>query len=224
MGELAAGLTHEMNNVLNAVLAASFLVEVSAGDERAVREYSKRIAEAVTNASAQLAPLRHFMRQQPFENHQAEMVDMTAAVSEVLAAADELCAMREPENAVTIVRTMAGGLMVRGIGSDLRVVVRNLVYNALDAVQDGGTITVVTAFDDGTALVEVRDTGVGMQPEVRVRALEPFFSTKGGRGNGLGLSEVYGIVKRHRGVTEIESAPGRGTVVRLRFPLASLQE
>ena len=74
---------------------------------------------------------------------------------------------------------------------------------------------------DGEARLEVRDSGIGMSAEVRERAFEPFFTTKGKAGTGLGLAEVYGIVKRHRGRAEIESTPGAGTTIRLVFPRSS---
>src|SRR5207253_5465471 len=85
----------------------------------------------------------------------------------------------------------------------------------------GGTLAIRTYSTGGEVSVEVRDTGIGMSAEVRERAFEPFFTTKGNAGTGLGLAEVYGIVKRHRGHTEIESMPGVGTTIRLVFPRAT---
>jgi len=87
-------------------------------------------------------------------------------------------------------------------------------------MQGGGTLSLRTRFGADGVVVEVRDSGIGMSAEVRERAFEPFFTTKGSQGTGLGLAEVYGIVKRHRGHAEIESMPGVGTTVRLIFPLA----
>jgi signal transduction histidine kinase len=116
---------------------------------------------------------------------------------------------------------LAGGALVRGIAGELRAAVLNLVQNALDAMAaKGGTLGLRTTVTGDAAVLEVSDTGTGMPPDVRERAFEPFFSTKG-RGNaGLGLAEVYGITKRHSGRAEIETTPGVGTTVRLVFPLA----
>jgi CheY-like chemotaxis protein/anti-sigma regulatory factor (Ser/Thr protein kinase) len=108
---------------------------------------------------------------------------------------------------------------------EIREALTNLVFNGLDAMPAGGTLTFRTrgsADIEGRPAVhlEVADTGVGMDDVTRRRCLEPFFTTKGDRGTGLGLAMVYGMVQRHGGSVEIDSAPGRGTTVRLVFPQA----
>ena len=109
---------------------------------------------------------------------------------------------------------------VSGDESALREVLTNLIFNAVDAMPSGGAITLETVIEDNQAVIRVRDTGAGMTEAVRQRCLEPFFSTKGQQGTGLGLSMVYGIVERHRGKMEIESAPGKGTTFIIRLPFA----
>jgi PAS domain-containing protein len=96
-----------------------------------------------------------------------------------------------------------------------------LIFNAVDAMPAGGTITLQTRAVANGVTVEVRDTGTGMDEQTRRRCLEPFFSTKGEHGNGLGLAMVYGMLKRHGGEIEIVSEPGRGTTMRLQFPIDS---
>lgn len=221
MADFAVGVTHDVNNVLNSMLTAAYLIEASAGDEKAVREYAGRLTQGVAAASAKLAPLRHFLRQEPLDPKNAEDVDLAKAVEEVLEQAGSALDGRAPDRHIALTGELTPGTVVRGSGNELRVAVRNLVYNAVDAMPSGGSIAVLACARDDTALVEVRDTGVGMTTAVRARAFEPYFSTKEGRrGSGLGLAEVYGIVKRHRGTIQIDSEPGRGTVVRLLFPLA----
>src|SRR5437660_12219159 len=107
-----------------------------------------------------------------------------------------------------------------GEKSALREVLTNLIFNAVDAMPEGGGIALETSIVDDRAVLKVRDTGTGMTEAVRQRCLEPFFSTKGERGTGLGLSMVYGIVERHRGKLEIESAAGQGTTFIIRLPQA----
>jgi CheY-like chemotaxis protein len=117
-----------------------------------------------------------------------------------------------------------GAATVRGIAGELREALLNLVQNALDAMSGGGTLGLRTIVTDSEVRLEVRDSGIGMSAEVRERAFEPFFTTKGRLGTGLGLAEVYGIVKRHRGHAEIESMPGVGTTIRLVFPRSAQQQ
>jgi CheY-like chemotaxis protein len=102
----------------------------------------------------------------------------------------------------------------------LREVVTNLIFNAVDAMPGGGTITLRTREESGRVILEVCDTGIGMDEEVRQHCLEPFFTTKGANGTGLGLAMVYGIVQRHSGTVELESQPGIGTTFSLSFPVA----
>jgi CheY-like chemotaxis protein len=115
----------------------------------------------------------------------------------------------------------SGVAMIRGITGELREALLNLVQNALDAMAGGGTLGMRTVVTDTDVILEIKDSGIGMSAEVRERAFEPFFTTKGKLGTGLGLAEVYGIVKRHRGTAEIESAPGVGTTIRMSFPRAT---
>jgi CheY-like chemotaxis protein/anti-sigma regulatory factor (Ser/Thr protein kinase) len=118
---------------------------------------------------------------------------------------------------------------VAGIESEIREALTNLIFNAVDAMPDGGVLTVRTTTvrdlsSRWQAVVEVADTGIGMDEETRKRCLEPFFTTKGERGTGLGLGMVYGVSQRHGAEIEIDSAPGRGTTVRLSFPVPATSE
>ncbi len=108
---------------------------------------------------------------------------------------------------------------IRGSESDLRESLINLLFNAVDAMPQGGTLTVATGTEDDSVVVQVRDTGRGMTEEVRQRCFEPFFTTKGERGTGLGLAIVYGIVQRHGGSIDVQSEPGKGTVFVIRLPI-----
>jgi CheY-like chemotaxis protein len=100
---------------------------------------------------------------------------------------------------------------------EIRETVVNLIFNAVDAMPDGGTITLTTRAEEGYVCIGVGDTGVGMTEEVRQKCMEPFFSTKGEKGTGLGLAMVFGIVKRHEGSVEIESEIGKGTTFWIRL-------
>jgi len=140
--------------------------------------------------------------------------------AEVLAMTQPMWAERMEGGHISVERNLAQGAHVRGIPGEIREALLNLLQNALDAMPAGGSLHIATFASGENASIEVRDTGLGMTEEVRERAFEPFFSTKGRMGTGLGLSEVYGIVRRHRGRIDIQSEPGQGTTIRLAFPKA----
>jgi CheY-like chemotaxis protein len=120
------------------------------------------------------------------------------------------------------VRTeLASGLpRIFGTESDIRDALTNLVFNAVDAMPDGGTLTLRTRQVGQLVELDLSDTGAGMDEETRRRCIEPFFTTKGERGTGMGLAMVYGMVQRHDAQIEIDSALGVGTTVRLQFKAA----
>ena len=107
---------------------------------------------------------------------------------------------------------------VLGNAAEIREVLTSLIFNAVDAMPEGGTITVRSSFESNRAVLEITDTGTGMTEEIRDRCLEPFFSTKGEKGTGLGLSSALGIIKRHEGTVEITSELGVGTTFRVSLP------
>jgi PAS domain S-box-containing protein len=221
VGQLAAGVMHDVNNALNPIMAAAYLLEMNAENPAAVRDYAVRIARAAETGAATAARVGRFIRQEPLLGLREEVVDLTVMVEEVVAMTRPLWQERAKGGVIRLDQELGENVIVRGIAGELREALLNLVQNALDAMSGGGTLRIVTQLTDSDASVSVSDTGTGMSAEVRERAFEPFFTTKGVNGTGLGLAEVYGIARRHRGRAEIDSAPGEGTTVRLIFPPAT---
>jgi PAS domain S-box-containing protein len=221
IGQLAAGVMHDVNNALNPIVAAAYLLDVHAEDAAAVRDYARRIAMAAETGAATAARVGRFIRQEPLQGSREELVDLAIVADEVLAMTRPVWAERSQSGGIELVRSNEGSARTRGIAGEVREALLNLVQNALDAMPTGGTLSVATGATSDTAWVEVRDSGPGMTEAVREHAFEPFFSTKGRKGTGLGLAEVYGIMKRHRGHAEIVTAPGAGVTVRLTFPRAT---
>ena len=221
IGQLAAGVMHDVNNALNPIMAAAYLLEANAENPTAVRDYAVRIAKAAETGAATAARVGRFIRQEPLQGDREETVDLTVVCDEVVAMTRPLWAERAGGGTIHLERELGADANIVGIAGELREALLNLVYNALDAMVGGGTLGLRTIVSDDEIRLEVRDTGMGMSAEVRERAFEPFFTTKGRLGTGLGLAEVYGIVKRHRGQAQIESMPGVGTTIRLVFPRAS---
>ena len=221
VGQLAAGVMHDVNNALNPIMAAAYLLDIHADDPVAVRDYAARIARAAETGAATAARVGRFIRQEPVAGELDVTFDLSLAIREVLAMTQPMWAERGEGRRVSVEQHLPAGLFIRGIAGELREAMLNLLQNALDAMPDGGTLRIAASSGPAEVTVEVQDTGFGMTSEVRDRAFEPFFSTKGRLGTGLGLSEVYGIVRRHGGRIEIRSQAGSGTTVQLAFPAAA---
>jgi PAS domain S-box-containing protein len=221
VGQLAAGVMHDVNNALNPIMAAAYLLEMNAENPVAVRDYAVRIARAAETGAATAARVGRFIRQEPLLGLREEVVDLSVMVEEVVAMTRPLWQERAKGGVIKLDQDLTKYVIVRGIAGELREALLNLVQNALDAMNGGGTLRIETVLTETEASVAVSDTGTGMSAEVLERAFEPFFTTKGVNGTGLGLAEVYGIARRHRGRAELESTPGQGTTVRLVFPPAT---
>ena len=220
LGELASGTSHHLNNLMAIVLGRVRLL--LAGPESApLRRPLEVIERAAMDATEVVRRVSRFARMQPLEDWQP--LDLRQLASEVL----ELTRARWQDAAqaqgIRIEAALEGPDLqpVMGNAAALREVLMNLVLNAVEALPNGGKIAVRTFSEGGWVGLAVSDTGVGMSPQVRERALEPFFTTKGPRSTGLGLSESYGILQRHGGKLTVESAEGQGTTVTVHLPVAS---
>jgi signal transduction histidine kinase/CheY-like chemotaxis protein len=221
VGQLAAGVMHDVNNALSPIMSAAFLLQRHADDAAAVYAYAERIAKAADTAASAAARVARFLRDDGAGTHDERLdpVDLSAVIDDVLAISQPGWVERAHGASIALDRRLQDGVFTRGVPGELRGVVLNLVQNALDAMRGaGGTISVASGVDGHDAWVEVRDSGAGMSEEVRARAGEPFFTTKGAAGSGLGLSESRDVARRHGGSLHITSAPGRGTTVRLTLP------
>ena len=221
LGGLASGIAHDLNNVLAAILGLSSTLQAQhAGDEDLATAMGT-IQRAAARGKELVAGLTNFSRK---ELHAPRGMDLNELVRNEL----ELL-QRTTRQRVQVLADLEEGLpLVLGERGFLGSALMNLCVNALDAMPDGGSLTLRTRSSAGGFVdLEVVDTGQGMPPEVQARALEPFFTTKPmGKGTGLGLSMVYGTMKAHGGSMEILTQMGQGTRVVLRFPVlpASAEE
>jgi signal transduction histidine kinase/ActR/RegA family two-component response regulator len=225
LGEMASGIAHDFNNALAPILGYSELLlhrPEQWGDQARVAEYLTLIKTGAQDAANIVRRLREFARSREADEA-LQTVQLNTLIGEMVA----LTRPRWKDQALAqgrqiMIETDLGPVPgIAGNGADLREALTNLLFNAVDALPQGGTITLRTRADGDQVLLEVSDTGTGMPEEVRQRCLEPFFTTKGEHGTGLGLAMVYGIIQRHDGTLEIESAPGQGTTICLRFPARS---
>jgi PAS domain S-box-containing protein len=225
LGQLASGVAHDLNQYLGMVvgygdLALGALTPADTDLEAARDSVSTMIAAAVDGAEA-VRRLLLFAR--PGADGPASRVDLDDVIRDVakLTAPRWRDAAQQQGRPISVDLELEGDVAIDGWASDLREAFANLVLNAVDALPSGGVIRLTARVDDREVVAEITDDGIGMSPETRDRLFEPFFSTKGDSGSGLGLPIVYGIVERHGGTVVVESAPGRGTTFRLTFPSAA---
>jgi PAS domain S-box-containing protein len=220
LGQLASGIAHDINNALS---PAALYVQSLREREPELSEQSRQqlgvVDRAIQDVSHTVARMREFSRPQQSTSEEAPV-----GVNRLLEQVIQLTRARWldiPQERGIVIHVQRDFSTVTpdiiGVDSEIRDAVTNLILNAVDAMPEGGTVTVRSRAIAQHTAIEVSDTGIGMDEQARARCLEPFFTTKGERGTGLGLAMVYGMVQRHRGEIEIESAPGQGTTVRLLF-------
>jgi nitrogen fixation negative regulator NifL len=224
LGTMASGIAHDFNNALAAILGFTELLchrPENLADTKKTLRYLQMMNTAALDAGIVVNRLREFYRQRE-EGEVFAPVDLNKLIEQAVSLTQPKWKNQAEAKGVTIkvVTELQPVRPVAGSEADLREALTNLIFNAVDAMPHGGTIMVRTRPANSRVVMEVADTGTGMTEDVRQRCLEPFFTTKGDRGTGLGLSMVYGIVQRHQGSVEIETAPGKGTTFRLSLPAA----
>ncbi len=227
LGQMASGVAHDFNNALVPILGFSELLRVSPGalqDREKAMSYINTIHTAAGDAAKVVSRLKQFYRKQD-EGDVFESVDVGKLVTQAITLTQPKwkCQMQASGATIQVEPELQAVPPILGDESALREALTNLIFNAVDAMPAGGRVTVRARRDGGAAVIEVADTGTGMSPEVRKRCLEPFFTTKGERGTGLGLSMVFGIIQRHGGTVDIESEIGKGTTFILRLPLPAVE-
>ena len=223
LGELASGVAHDFNNTLAGILGRAQLLQRT-NDPEKIKRGLEIIVKTAEDGAKTVKRIQDFARQR--RDHNFELV----SIDQILHDAREITRPRwktcaEASNIhITVDLQVESSAMVMGDDSELREVLVNMVFNAIDAMPEGGTLSLITRTVDDSVIIKIVDTGVGMYPEVRSRIFDPFFTTKGKAGLGLGLAVSFGIIRRHGANIEVESQYGRGTEFRITLPLARLAE
>ena len=220
-GTMASGVTHDFNNALSVILGYGeiALKQAEAEGDAGMQRCLRPIITAARDGAHMVTRLREFYR--PSGEEPRAAVDLNALVRQAITITQPKWKSQSLGKGLKLtVETELGDIPpVSGEPAELREALTNLIFNAVDALPAGGVITIRTSrHRDGVAL-EVADAGTGMTEEVRRHCLEPFFTTKGDRGTGMGLAMVYGIIDRHGGKMHIESAVDRGTTFSFTLPL-----
>lgn len=221
LGELASGVAHDFNNTLAGILGRAQLLHAHSKDSKEVERGLNLIIKTAKDGAHTVKRIQDFARQR--RDRDLELI----AVDQLLSDVSEITRPRWKNGAeandiyINLELNVTTKAMVMGDGSELREVLVNIVFNAIDAMPTGGTITLSAREFDGQVEIRVTDSGTGMPEEVRSRIFDPFFTTKGKAGMGLGLAVSYGIICRHDGTLEVESEIGKGTSFVIRLAVAT---
>ena len=217
LGELSAGISHNLNNILTGIMGPALVLRSQVDDPNTVRE-----ADGILRAARRAADLVRRLHNAVRGRDEADLVavDVNRIVREAVQDARPRWKDEAESKGITIeVGTEFQEVpTIRGTVSGLHDIVINLLFNAIDAMPEGGRIDLLTAIGEMGVQLVVKDTGCGMDLETRERIFEPFFTTKMDVGTGLGLSTVYGVVSRWGGRIDVESEPERGTSFIVDFP------
>jgi signal transduction histidine kinase/CheY-like chemotaxis protein len=223
LGELASGVAHDFNNTLAGILGRAQLLQRT-DDAEKIRRGLDIIIKTAEDGAKTVKRIQDFARQR--RDHNFELV----SVDQILMDASEITRPRwkncaEASNIhITLDLQIKSNAMVMGDDSELREVLVNMVFNAIDAMPEGGTLSLTTRTEGDSVIISVVDSGVGMYPEVRSKIFDPFFTTKGKAGLGLGLAVSFGIIRRHGGEIEVESTYGKGSEFRITLPVATMAQ
>jgi signal transduction histidine kinase len=221
LGQMAAGVSHDLKNVLNPLSLHIQFVQraVDRGHTAEAREALVEMKQVLTRGVQTIERLRDYSRQSP--ESRAEHLDLNALAREASEIARPRLAARGGSTS-HIVLQLGEAPLVTGRPGEIVSALVNLVVNAIDAMPGGGTVTLRTGRSDGASWAQVADDGPGMPPEIEQHVFEPFFTTKGLEGTGLGLAMVYACMQRHGGSVKLDTAPGKGASFTLVFPRAAL--
>jgi signal transduction histidine kinase/ActR/RegA family two-component response regulator len=222
LGELASGVAHDFNNTLAGILGRAQLLLMRTQDPEVVR-CLRIIVKSAQDGAKTVKRIQDFARQRRDKNF--ELVAIDQLLLEII----EITRPRwkdsaEAENVhIKFESRVSTNAFIMGDESELREVLINIIFNAVDAMPQGGKIILSAEESGDSVLVSIGDTGVGMNAEVKARIFDPFFTTKGKAGLGLGLAVSYGIITRHDGTINLESEIGCGTTFHISLPKADAQ-
>ena len=218
LGEMTSGITHDFNNILTSILGRAQLALDEEKKDR-LKKHIKVIERSALDAAQIILRLQDFARvRTDHVSHRVDLDEVVKGALEIIR--PRLSQQCETENSKIAVNLHLGKIQgVAGDEAELREAVVNIMINALEAMPSGGALSITTEQRDHLAVISISDTGVGMTAKTRKRIFEPFFTSKGKEGLGMGLSVVYGIVKRHKGDITVSSEPHEGSTFMISLPI-----
>lgn len=213
LGQMSAGISHDLKNLLTPLTTYVDVLKRVKNDPGAVAEIADRLEASLKRGVDTVDRLRDFSRQSPEQQH-SEPANLDYLLREALEIS------RPRLNGIEVKLELGNPPSVRIAPSDFVSAVVNLIFNAIDAMQSQGTLRIRSGEASQGGWIQVADSGPGIPAEIKSRILEPFFTTKGKDGTGLGLSMVYAFTRRHQGHFTIDSEPGQGATFTMWFPAA----
>jgi len=218
LGEMAGGVAHDFNNVLTIILGRAQLA-IESVDDPVLKKSLTAIEQAALDGAATVRSLQEFTRVR--KDRIADPVNVSHMVMSALQMAEpRLKESREKDGiAIEVSTELNVKESVLGDIAELREALINIIFNAVDAMPEGGKLSIKAWREDRQVVLSIADTGVGMSDETKDNIFDPYFTTKGPSGMGLGLSMAYGIITRHGGDISVESSLGEGTTFYIKLPL-----
>ncbi|MDD4869972.1 MAG: response regulator [Kiritimatiellae bacterium] len=221
LGQMASSVAHDFNNALMPIVGLTEFLLMNRdmlNDKEELLSTLEDIHTSADHAKQAIVRLREFYNTD--KNPDLRVVDVNEVLEKtIIACMIDMQKARGANKAIDVRREFGEVPFVNADEGELREALRNVIINSIEAMADGGLLTFRSYFENKWVVMEVIDTGIGMSPDVSARCLEPFFSTKGDHGTGIGLSVVHGIIRRHKGNLVVHSEPEKGTSVKILLPV-----
>jgi signal transduction histidine kinase/CheY-like chemotaxis protein/predicted negative regulator of RcsB-dependent stress response len=216
LGELSFGVAHNVNNTLTGILGRAQLL-LRTKDAKKINSGIEMIIKSAEDGAHIIRRIQDFARKEP--SHKFQAVSVAGLMKDVCEMSRPRWEARVDGPQVRLALVADCTASVMGDAVELREVLVNIIYNAIDAMPSGGEIRMSSQETNGRVVLTIADNGTGMTPEVKSRLFDPFFTTKGKGGTGMGMAVSFGIIRRHNGSIDVESEPGRGTTFRISLPI-----
>lgn len=222
IGKMASGIMHDVNNILTTIQGYSTLMMLQNKDGE-VKEYVEVIQRCVSDGKEIVNRIKKLSKKKDYIIENIEVKEQIDSVVKLTKPIWHNSAIAMGKNIDVVVKCNEN-IYVKGNENELREALMNLIMNAIDAIEDNGTIYIKSYIKDSMAVIEVVDTGCGMNEDTVSRIFEPFFSTKGEKGNGLGLSMVKEIIERMEGNIHVKSKEGEGSSMVIDIPVSAYKK
>jgi signal transduction histidine kinase/FixJ family two-component response regulator len=217
LGELSFGVAHNVNNTLTGILGRAQLL-LRTNDTEKINAGIEMIVKSAEDGAHIIRRIQDFARRQP--SRKFESVSVAGLMKDVCEMSRPRWESRVDGPQIRLALVADCTACVLGDAVELREVLVNIIYNAIDAMPSGGEIRLSSQESNGRVFLTISDNGTGMTPDVKSRLFDPFFTTKGKSGTGMGMAVSFGIIRRHNGSIDVESELGRGATFRISLPVA----